>query len=90
MFCRKCGNEVIDGDVFCGRCGQATNAVIAVNPQAAKTSVSRGALGVLLGMIALLILLYFVGNVGVDGVVIFALLILAVLVGVGAFRKHLH
>lgn len=25
MYCRKCGNEIKDGEKFCGKCGQEVN-----------------------------------------------------------------
>ena len=94
MFCRVCGKQVGAADSFCASCGQATSANVVVQPPqiivTSNTSATKVALGVLIGMVALIILLVAVGNVGVDGIVIFGLAILAILVAAGAFRKQLR
>jgi uncharacterized membrane protein YvbJ len=92
MFCRTCGKEVSEADAFCASCGRATspNVVVQQLQPVASTSVTKVALGVLLGMVALIVLLIVIGNVGADGVVIIALGFLAILVAGGVFRKQLR
>jgi uncharacterized membrane protein YvbJ len=90
MFCRKCGKEVSAGDVFCGACGQATNASIVVSPQVTSTSAVKVAIGVFLGIIAVIIAVGAYASVGGVFLICAALAVLAILVAVGAFRKQLR
>ena len=88
MFCRRCGKEVGDGDTFCGACGQATNAAIVVTPQVPSTSSVTVAIGVFLGIIAVIIAVSVYAEVEWWLLVCMALGILAIVVAMGGFRKQ--
>jgi zinc-ribbon domain len=86
MFCRRCGRELTDKDVFCASCGLSTNASIVTSTRSSP-STFKIALGVFLGILALVALFAVIGSIGVDGLVIVILAIIAILVASGAFRK---
>jgi len=89
MFCRNCGKENVQFDAFCGACGQPSGeSAVVARPQAPTASTFKIAIGVFLGIIAVIVLVgSYVGGVAL---VCIALAVLAILVAGGAFGKYLQ
>lgn len=90
MFCQKCGKEMPDDFAFCGACGQPVNAPIMQPLPATVTSATKVAIGVFLGIIAVLIVGSAYANIGGVAMLCGILAIVAILVAAGAFKKQLH
>jgi uncharacterized membrane protein YvbJ len=90
MFCQKCGKEMPDTFAFCGSCGHGVNAPIVQPSQPATTSSTTIAIGVFLGVIAVLIVVSVYADIGGVALLCGILAILAILVASGAFKKQLH
>jgi uncharacterized membrane protein YvbJ len=89
MFCRNCGKENVQFDAFCGACGQPSGeSAVVARPQAPTASTFKIAIGVFLGIIAVIVLVgSYVGGVAL---VCIALAVLAILVAGSAFGKYLQ
>jgi hypothetical protein len=84
MFCRNCGKEIPDPNAFCGNCGFPATA----QPSIPGTSATKVAIGVFAGMIAVIVAMSAYANIGGVFIICGLLAILAILVGVGAFKNY--
>ena len=91
MFCRNCGKENVQFDAFCGACGQPSGeSAVVARPQAPTASTFKIAIGVFLGIIAVIVVVGSYAGIGGVALVCIALAVLAILVASGAFGKYLR
>lgn len=79
-----------EADAFCASCGRATspNVVVQQLQPVASTSVTKVALGVFLGMVAVIVLVAIFTSGAIIPVVCILLFVLAIVVASGGFRKY--
>jgi len=90
MFCRNCGKENVQSNAFCGACGPSGESAVVARPQVPAASTFKIAIGVFLGIIAVIVVVGSYNGIGGVALVCIALVVLAILVASGAFGKYLR